>query len=414
MQKRIWFLSKLMVFGFILFILSACYPNQVDLNEAGNSQSTIIPTTTSVPVVPTPSLDEAMPVPTDTQPLQPTITMQKTPFPEVNLQDLTGLLVFRGDIYNSQIFMMNLPCSLIEGTCTLTEIAWRGDINDEPEISQDGNKMVFVSDHNLGYGHMNIFVYEFASGEFLQLTYSDEAEQNPTWSPDGEMIAYAARTDDYSKVRIIHQDGCCRIDIDQPDGWNDTPSWSPNGTKLIFSSHERDSFDATLYLYDIETGVSTRISESEEVQGGSAAWSSDGQWIVFVTSENDENSLCTLNINSEEILCFSRPEQHIVNLAMKPKENYYTFVSRYVTSPAISDIFIGSVEESGVTQLTDSQSSNRGITGSKWAPNGQFIIYDAFTNGDPQPYLLVVEDGYPSIQLANTDYWLFVEDVWTP
>ena len=57
----------------------------------------------------------------------------------------------------------------------------------DPVFSPDGNRVAFVSDRDGSAG--NVFVLEVANGKIRQLTHDSWAAR-PTWSPDGQAIAY--------------------------------------------------------------------------------------------------------------------------------------------------------------------------------------------------------------------------------
>ena len=63
--------------------------------------------------------------------------------------------------------------------------------------------------------------------------------------------------------------------------WDDIhPAINPDGKKLVFSSNRSGQWD--LYVMDLETGETTRLTDTPEYDG-SPSWSPDGQWLVYET-----------------------------------------------------------------------------------------------------------------------------------
>ena len=86
------------------------------------------------------------------------------------------------------------------------------------------------------------------------LRWIDAGSQSPTWSPDGETIAFTSNVYDDTgisrQVLMITVDGSqlAQVTHGQRDYW--TPDWSPDGSKLVFASDEVGSWE--IYVINLE------------------------------------------------------------------------------------------------------------------------------------------------------------------
>ena len=95
--------------------------------------------------------------------------------------------------------------------------------------------MAFVAQDN-GVNHLHVTRVD-ASGKgstSVRLTNSAEAENYPSWSPDGKRLVYA-RDYDGSAIYVLNVDGSKYARLSPMHGMDVTPSWSPDGTKIIYS-----------------------------------------------------------------------------------------------------------------------------------------------------------------------------------
>ena len=68
--------------------------------------------------------------------------------------------------------------------------------------------------------------------------------------------------------------------------WLFAPSPSPNGTRVIFQAIEKDAGSSSLWMVSVADGALERVTNGVE-QERAGAWSSDGRWYAFSTTEPD-------------------------------------------------------------------------------------------------------------------------------
>jgi Tol biopolymer transport system component len=67
-----------------------------------------------------------------------------------------------------------------------------------------------------------------------RLTSDAEAENYPSWSPDGRRVAYQ-RDFEGSGIYVVNADGTGQRRLSPTPGFDVTPSWSPDGSQLVYA-----------------------------------------------------------------------------------------------------------------------------------------------------------------------------------
>jgi len=119
----------------------------------------------------------------------------------------------------------------------IRRISHSGAIDVEPKANpKTGNDIVFVSDRG---GMPQIYRMNIDGTDVSRLTTGEGEAVNPSWSPDGQHIAFAwTRGFEPGNYNIFIMDVATRdvVQLTHGAGRNENPVWAPDGVHLVFSS----------------------------------------------------------------------------------------------------------------------------------------------------------------------------------
>jgi Tol biopolymer transport system component/DNA-binding winged helix-turn-helix (wHTH) protein len=111
----------------------------------------------------------------------------------------------------------------------------------------------------------------------VQLTTHSGLDLHPSFSPQGDAIAYASDRSGSFELYVRALSGTANeVPLTQDGRGNVQPSWSPDGSLIAFHSHGRG-----IWVMPARGGVARQLG----AEGSHPAWSADGRRIVFQSDE---------------------------------------------------------------------------------------------------------------------------------
>lgn len=160
------------------------------------------------------------------------------------------------------------------------------DAASENERSVAGDRVVFAS--HRGAKTSEIYTMRPDGGDVRALTSDAVNDTKPRWSPDGTRIAFVSYVSGPLEPDLFVMDanGSNLVNLTRtPDIGDFDPAWSPDGSRLLFTRQDFEDSGgigpADLYVIELGSGRTRRLTDTPDLDEWTAAWSPDGTTIVF-------------------------------------------------------------------------------------------------------------------------------------
>ncbi|HEA19878.1 hypothetical protein LCGC14_1464370 [marine sediment metagenome] len=144
-----------------------------------------------------------------------------------------------------------------------------------------------------------IWVMPASGGEATPVTDELGDCHEPTWSPDGQSIAFHSYKDGNYHIWTVQKDGTDLKQITSGLYDDREPDWSPSGETIVFSSDRNGNYDIWQVRLSDRSLSSLTLDEGNDYNP--AVSSNDGQ-IAFVSERSDAPGIYVTNQGKEKLL----------------------------------------------------------------------------------------------------------------
>ncbi|MDX1479487.1 MAG: S9 family peptidase, partial [Saprospiraceae bacterium] len=235
-----------------------------------------------------------------------------------------------------------------------------------PALSPDGGKLVYVlseSDWDANRQVPHLWMVNNDGSDARQITFGENGERNPQWSPDGRWISFIAKRgdDEDNQVYLMRADGGEAQRLTDHATSVSSVSWSPDGNTLYFLASD------------------TLTSEQE-----AARKAKDD---VYALDENyQQRHLWRFDVGSREETRITSGDYSVLSYHLSA--NGERFVAHIGPNPLFdfrkdSEVWSMNLDGEDRHQLTD---NTVGEGGARISPDGGRVLFLAFANADFETY----------------------------
>ncbi len=291
----------------------------------------------------------------------------------------------------------------------------RATLNIAPAVSPDGSQVAFLSDRDFfndvyiadlrDPGRVDKILEGERTASFESMRF---LRAGMSFSPDGRYLAFSSKAGERDALYIMRvEDERIVSALRLPLEGIETPTWSPDGNRIAFTGLMGGTSD--LYMVDRDGANLKRLTDDRFGQRD-PVWSPDGARIAFTTEYGpgadmellayDDYQIGILDLATGDVTYLPDQQGRNTNPQWGPDGERLAFLS---DRTGIANVFLYDFTARETYQLTDLLTGVTGITDASpamsWSRDGGTMVFSAFSDAGWDLYRL----DHP-LTLARTPY----------
>ena len=250
-------------------------------------------------------------------------------------------------------------------------------------------------------GNSEIYVMDADGKNHRRLTNHPAADFHPSWSPDGQKIAFTSyRSGGNIQIFVMDSDGQNPIRLTD-EVWDQDPVWSPDGQQIAFTGYRDAGFggaawDIDIYVMDPDGKNRKRLTR---IPGNNSnpSWSPDSKRIAFVNSRPEATEIYVMNADGtrQKRLTHDGNRGNKREPSWSPDGQSIAFMLNNLRS---IQIYVMESDGKNQRKLTD----GRHDWSPAWSPDSEMIAYESWRGDDHISEIhLMTADGKYLKQLSD-------------
>jgi TolB protein len=277
-------------------------------------------------------------------------------------------------------------------------------------VSPSGEQLVLLQHRSgsLMEGEYDIYLMNLDSSESLQLT-STRHNAQPTWSPNGDVIAYLSGQSDNFDIYLLSTESL-DIDSEVPVSLRLTDigspisnlEWSPTGDRLAFIVCEDDNA-CDVYIVAIDGTGLENISDDFDESISSISWSPDGSQLAFLaypSGEYQNADIYLFDLQLGTVTKLTSTTADYMFLEWSPDGSSLAYAS---DQNETWDIYLLNFPNLEAMNLTDDSDLQDGVYGLSWSPDGRQMVFSTGPIEGDFEIFVMNSDGTDRYQLTDNE-----------
>jgi Tol biopolymer transport system component len=155
-------------------------------------------------------------------------------------------------------------------------------------LSHDGKRLAM---QRLVEGNTDIWLMDIERGVPSRFTFDSTTEDNPVWSPDGNLIVFSSGGESpFNLYRKVSSGAGNQEVLFKSDIAKEATDWSSDGRFIIFTAYGQKTA-GDLWILPVSGDAKPYPILETEFEEGEGYFSPDGRWVAYVSNESGRSEV---------------------------------------------------------------------------------------------------------------------------